>query len=213
MLTTAERKATISPTPPSTPRLLMQPPRTPSSPRTLLDGGWWPRSSDPVAELPGLILAVQGRHDPITRVMLRRVDWDSHPRRLRVDGPGTNLAGVAGSATDRVVRLGWFDTVPAGLLTATCASGRRADLLVVPPHADEAAARAAMELAADPGNHMRIPDLLAAITTPAAQNDQPTADTGPENVWESEGGRVTNTRPTDRVRPPAPLPAGDRRTP
>jgi hypothetical protein len=28
---------------------------------TLLDGGWWPRSADPAAELPGLIAAAEGR--------------------------------------------------------------------------------------------------------------------------------------------------------
>jgi hypothetical protein len=205
MLTTAERKTTISPSPPSTSRLLMQPPRTPSSPRTLLDGGWWPQSSDPVAELPGLILALEGRHDPVTRIMLRGADWNSHPRRLRADDPDT---GLADSATGRVVRLGWFNTMPAGLLTATCASGRRTDLLIVPPHTDESAARTAMRLAADPGNHMHTPDILAAITPPATHTGQPTADTGQENDWESEGGRVMDTTPTDRTRLPTPLPAG-----
>jgi Family of unknown function (DUF5994) len=102
--------------------------------RTLLDGGWWPRSADPVAELPGLIGAIEERPDAITRIMFGRADWDaSRPRRLRVDGP-------AGS---RVVRLGWFETMPAGLLTAIDRAGRT-DLLTVPPHAGEPAASAAI---------------------------------------------------------------------
>ena len=56
--------------------------------------------------------------------MLGTADWDaSRPGRLRVDGP-------AGS---RVVRLGWYETMPAGLLIATGKAGRT-DLLTVPPH-------------------------------------------------------------------------------
>ena len=51
----------------------------------------------------------------------------------------------------RVVRLGWFATMPAGLLTATCARGQRTGLLTVPPahrqsppHTGEQATWAAM---------------------------------------------------------------------
>jgi len=34
------------------------------APGTLLDGGWWPRSADLAAELPGLVLALQGHGPP-----------------------------------------------------------------------------------------------------------------------------------------------------
>jgi hypothetical protein len=179
-----ERGTTISRSPPSAPRLLMRPPRPPGSARTLLDGGWWPRTADAVAELPGLILALDHRHGPITRVMLRRADWGSHPRRLPIDD------GAAG----RVLRLGWFDSMPAGLLTATCADGRRIDLLTVPSHTSEPAAWAAMEHAADPGNRMHTPELVTATTTsacPAAETDDLAAGISTsENTWESEGGRL-----------------------
>ena len=123
MSTTTERPAAISLTPAAQLRLCL-PPDSPAY--TLLDGGWWPRSADPAAELPGLILALDERHGPagpITRIMLNMADWDlSRPRRLRVDGP-------AGS---RVVRLGWFATMPVGLLTATSTGGQRTDLLTRP---------------------------------------------------------------------------------
>jgi Family of unknown function (DUF5994) len=142
MLTTGQRHPAGSLAPPSRPRLRLQPDL---SARTLLDGGWWPRSADPAAQLPGLILAIEERHGPITRIMLGGADWDtSRPRRLRVDGP-------AGS---RVVRLGWFQTMPAGLVTAIARAGRT-DLLTVPPHADEPAARATMDQAAQAGNRTR----------------------------------------------------------
>jgi hypothetical protein len=157
MSATTERRTAITLTPPPAPRLCLQPDR---SARTLLDGGWWPRSADPAAELPGLILALDKRHGPshpITRLMLGMAGWDpGRPRRLRVDGP-------AGS---RVVRLGWFETMPAGLLTATARTGRT-DLLTVPPHTGEPAAWAAMDQAAQAGNRTRTPALLAAITTAA----------------------------------------------
>ena len=150
MSSTTETRAAISLTPPSTLRLRLHPD---SSDYTLLDGGWWPRSTDPAAELPGLILALDKRHGPITRIMLGMADWNaSRPRRLRVYGP-------SGS---RVVRLGWFATMPAGLLTATSRRGQRTDLLIIPPDTSEQDAQAAMDQAAQASNRRRTPALLAA---------------------------------------------------
>ena len=120
--------------------------------------------------------------------MLRAADWDSHPRGLRIDPPGPG-----GTQHGRIVRLGWFDTMPVGLLTTTCTDGRRTDLLTVPPHTSPAAARAAMELAAHPDNVLHTPELLSAITTPATRADHAEADTGPENTWECEGGHPKET--------------------
>jgi Family of unknown function (DUF5994) len=183
MLTTAERHPATSPAPPPRPRLRLQPDL---SARTLLDGGWWPRSADPAAELPGLILAIDQRHGPVTQIMLGWAGWDaSRPARLRVDSP-------AGS---HMVRLGWYETMPAGLLTVTAQAGRT-DLLTVPPHTSEPAARAAMDQAAQAGNRTRAPALLAAITTaaiPARPAASIPARTAPDNIqvstWEWEGGQ------------------------
>lgn len=120
----------------------------------VLDGGWWPRTDDPVEELPGLILALDKRHGRITRVMLGTAGWDgSRPRRLRVDGP-------EGS---RVVRLGWFDTMPDGLLTALSAGGQRTGLVTVAARASQREALAAMEQAARAGNREHAPALIAAV--------------------------------------------------
>lgn len=169
MRTATDRKTVTASSAPSVPRLRLEP--TPSRP-TLLDGGWWRRSTDPVAELPGLILALDNHHGPVTRLMLAAGGWDSQPRRL----------GIAG----RVVRLGWFTTQPAGLLTAICGNGDRIDLLVVPPDTTAPSAAAAMAVAADPANTLRAPDILTAVT------DRRTPETAstPETVWESEGGRL-----------------------
>jgi hypothetical protein len=65
------------------------------------------------------------------------------------------------------VKLGWFDTMPGGLLTAISASGERTDLVTIPPSTSEQAASAAMRQAAQVGNRAHAPAILAAIT-PAA---------------------------------------------
>lgn len=154
---------------PSMPRLRLDPAR---SRGTLLDGGWWPRSGDPVAEFPGLIRAIDDRCGRVTRLMLGPAGWDTRPRRL--------------SAAGRVVRLGWFPGQPAGLLTAICRNGRM-DLLVVPPGTAEATALAAMELAASASNRIHAPDILTTVIRRPAAPSQ----TEPElSVWENEGGHL-----------------------
>jgi hypothetical protein len=199
MTSTIERTA-ISLTPAAEPRLRLQPDR---SARTLLDGGWWPRSADPAAELPGLILALDERHGPshpVTRVMLGMAGWNpSRPRRLRVDGP-------AGS---RVVRLGWFATMPAGLLTATSTGGQRTDLVTVPPDTSEQDARAAMDQAAQAGYRTHAPALLAALARPASPA-RPATGTAPPSTqlstWEWEGGQLPGpARPAPSAGPHATL--------
>jgi hypothetical protein len=142
---------------PARPRLRLGPDRSGAA---LLDGGWWPRSADPAAELPGLILALDERQGRITRVMLGAAGWNaSRPRRVSVDGP----------AGRRVVRLGWFATMPAGLLTAISANGERTDLVTVPPSAGEQDAEAAMGKAGQAGNREHAPAILAGISAAAGQ--------------------------------------------
>ena len=155
MRSTTERQTTISPEPPDKPRLCT---RQDQPGGTLLDGGWWPRSADPAVELPVLLPALDERHGRITRVMLGTADWNaSRPRRLLIDGP----------AGRRVVKLGWFDTMPGGLLTAISARGERTDLVTIPPPSGELAASAAMQQAARADNHEHSPAILAAIAMTA----------------------------------------------
>jgi Family of unknown function (DUF5994) len=143
----AERMTIFSLTPPSIPRLLLE---STGSRRTLLDGAWWPRSTDPVAELPGLVLAIDKLRGPVTRLVLAATGWDSRPLRL----------GVAG----RVRRLGYFASQPVSLLTAICGTDR-IDLLVVPPRTDDGPADAATALAATT-NLVRAEHILLAASTP-----------------------------------------------
>jgi hypothetical protein len=164
----AQRRTVIPPSPPTTPRLRWGT----AKPRRALDGAWWPRSTDPVAELPGLVLAIDHRRGPITRVMLCHAGWDSRPLRLAVAG--------------RVIRLGWFISLPVGLLTAICGNGERIDLLVVPPTADPAVAEAAMALAVEATNMLRTPEILDAASLRHLNQVETAAHSG----WVSEGGHV-----------------------
>jgi hypothetical protein len=176
-ITIADRATTFSPTAPSTPRLRME---STGSRRGLLDGGWWPRSTDPVAELPGLVLAIDHLRGPVRRLVLSAEGWDSHPRRL----------GVA----RRVLRLGYFASQPTTLLTAICDNDDRVDLLVVAPDTPRRIADAAMRIAAATNNQVRAQHILRTASTP----DPTQADSLPENVWETEGGHLVVATPTGR---------------
>jgi Family of unknown function (DUF5994) len=159
MPSTGQDLAKPGPETPAKARLLMQQDRTG---RGLLDGGWWPRTNDPVAELQVLIPELDERHGRIIRVMIRTADWDgTRPRLLSFSGPRGR----------RVVKLGWFDSMPAGLLTAISASGERTDLVTIPPQAGEEAASTAMRQAVRAGNREHSPAILAAIAVPAADSE------------------------------------------
>jgi Family of unknown function (DUF5994) len=177
MTSTGERTMTISTSSPPLPRLHSQPTR---SRRTLLDGGWWPRTTDPVTELPRLFLALDSDRSPVFRLMLSPAGWSNQPRRIDVGG--------------RVVRLGWYSTQPAGLLTAIRADGDRVDLLVVPPDTATDTAQAAMALAAQPTNTIHAQHILAAVTA----GRPPQTQTAAEADWESEGGHIHRS-PADQL--------------
>ena len=172
MTTNDLQRARIVAAPPSSPpRLHLAPVR---AGRTVLDGGWWPRSWDPVAELPGLILDLDASFGPIREVLLNIDAWDCRFRQLAV-GP-------------RVVRMGWFTSLDPALLIATTERGDQIDVLVVPPDTTQATARAAMARAADPANTTRAPAILATMP------DAPPDDITPESVWDNEGGLLAKAR-------------------
>jgi hypothetical protein len=164
---TDRRTTTVSPTP-STPRLRLA---ATAARRTLLDGGWWPRSTDPVAELPGLVLAIEKLHGPVTHLVLSSEGWDAHPRRLNVAG--------------RILRLGYFTSQSPSLLTALCRDNERVDLLVVAPETADVTADAAMAVAASSGNLVHAPQILRAVGAAKAVP----VDGAAEDAWEAEGGQ------------------------
>jgi hypothetical protein len=124
---------------------------------TLLDGGWWPRSTDIYTELPELVRAIDHLHGPVRRMVLSADGWADHPRHLRVD--------------DRTIRLGFFSSQPSSLLTATCDGGHRVDLLVVAPGESAETAEAAMVMAATSDNAF-LAQNIADIASVAARRDE-----------------------------------------
>jgi hypothetical protein len=146
MLTTSERSTIVASSPPSSPRLVLADVRVTQA---VLDGGWWPRSWDPMAELPGLVVALSARYGTIRQLMLNSATWDARFRRIAVG--------------DGVVRVGWFASVDPAVVIATTYAGDQVDLLVVPPRTRSAAAEKMMSEAADPTNFTRAQTILAAM--------------------------------------------------
>jgi hypothetical protein len=144
----SDRTTAVPPTGQSTPpalRLRLDPKLTR---RGILDGGWWPRSRDPGAELPDLIAGLESSLGVVTRVAVNLDAWDSAPRRVVVDG--------------RRVHVGWFRTMNAHTIGVTRGSRDRFVLLVVPPEATAMAAATAMAMAVDATNSAGPADILAA---------------------------------------------------
>ena len=148
MTATSTTPTTAPPTrPPAPPELRLQ--LNPTMAGTgAVDGGWWPRSRDPDAELPDLIAGLDSTLGPITRIALNLNAWDTAPRRVAMDG--------------RRVRVGWFRHMDAHTIGVSRASQDRVLLLVVPPQATTAAAGIAMAMAADAANSAGPTDILAA---------------------------------------------------
>jgi hypothetical protein len=160
----------------------------------VVDGGWWPRSRDPVAELPALIAAVDRPGEHVERVALSMPAWTGAPRKLTVGG--------------RRVRLDWFQTWDAAMVRLLIGSNRRPmDLLVIPVETSEDTATAALARAADPDNTDGGADILAAAVVDAAARNHSRrvhpaaavalriplpqwAEHAEEDNWETEGGRV-----------------------
>jgi hypothetical protein len=116
----------------------------------VLDGGWWPRSADVYSELPGLILAIDHVRGPVRRVLLSADGWADHPRHVRVGG--------------RTIRLSFYASQPASLLTATCDGGERVDLLIVDPGEQTETAEAAMAMAATANNVVSAQDIADVVS-------------------------------------------------
>ena len=127
---------TLQPPPPSLPLPLLRLRLAPHGgmPRPI-DGAWWPRSYDLLAELPRLLAGLPRAWGHITSVTVNGAAWSAVPGRMLVFNQVVRLRRtVAASAPHTIVLL---------------APGRgRWDLLVVPPGTTEEAAEPLMAAAA-----------------------------------------------------------------
>jgi hypothetical protein len=117
-----------------------------AGPGPTLDGGWWPRSRDPVGELGLLIPLLNRWRDRVRALSLSVGGWDAHPIRLTCE--------------DCPVALNWLGFYH-DLLIATCVDNRQVRLLVVPLDTSGPIADDAMTIALDPTNHAPPPGILA----------------------------------------------------
>jgi hypothetical protein len=80
-----------------------------------IDGAWWPRSRDPLAEFPALLAGIRWQLGRPDRVTYSSDAWREAPRHLVVDGHAVRLDGsrsldehtviVSGHAWHRLVLL------------------------------------------------------------------------------------------------------------
>ncbi|WP_433263399.1 DUF5994 family protein [Actinosynnema sp. CS-041913] len=127
--------------------------RPDGAPHGHVDGGWWPRSTDPVAEFPALITALASR-GPIRRVSYHLGVWGPAGRRLTVAGVDVRMEGFHTPQPDIVTLIGPHLT--------------RTVLLVVPPGTAGGAARAVLRAAADQGTTASVAEILEGNGVPVS---------------------------------------------
>jgi hypothetical protein len=116
--------------------------------RGYVDGAWWPRSSDPMAEFPGLVLAMSSWVGPVGRVAYNTDDWQRPGAKLTVEGWVVKLIGSRAMDPNTVVVTG--------------PNQRRMSLLVVPPGTPGGVARAVLQSAAEADNVASVEEILTS---------------------------------------------------
>jgi len=151
----------------------------PKAPQTgYVDGGWWPRSHDLVAELPALAEVLSVRLGAVTRVAFAISGWDAAPRRVMIDGHAVRLEGFH-SQDEHVVHVSGPDR-------------ERISLLVVPPGATDSSGHKAIMVASRRANADTPAEILTgsgALTDALVLEPRSTLDDA-EDRWQAEGGRV-----------------------
>jgi hypothetical protein len=105
-----------SPAPCDLPRVRLEPV---ALHHTLLDGSWWPDSTDLGAELRGLVPVLDHVRGPVTRLLLSVAGWATRPHQIVVGG--------------RTVTVGYLSDQPPSMMTVICADGGTFSMRVFPP--------------------------------------------------------------------------------
>lgn len=124
--------------------------------RAGIGGGWWPRTREAGAELPGLLAEVTTRAGRVSRIAVQAGAFDNIPRQLTVGG--------------RKVHVAWFRYMNPHTVILTMTGHDDLFLLVVPVWASPAAAAKALRLAAS-GRQAGRPDAILAAAGIAAHDD------------------------------------------
>jgi hypothetical protein len=112
-----------SPTPPPESPARCEPPRVRLEPtrfhRNLLDGSWWPSSTDLAAQLGALLPVLDHVRGPVTRLLLSAGGWATRPHQITTEG--------------RTVGVGYLAGQSPSMMTVCCADGGMFAMRVAPP--------------------------------------------------------------------------------
>lgn len=112
-------------------------------PDAVVDGGWWPQSTDLAAELPALLTALHPQLGPVALVGYHTSGWEPIETHLRINGDPVLLQGFTSEGPHTVIMIG--------------TSGRRLTLLVISPPTPETVALQTLAEAAQPKADTAVP--------------------------------------------------------
>jgi hypothetical protein len=72
---------------------------------TLLDGSWWPSSTDLGAELHRLVPVIDHVRGPVTRLLLSVATWTTRPHRIIAAGRTVSVGYLAGQSPSMMTVL------------------------------------------------------------------------------------------------------------
>ena len=126
-----------------------------------INGGWWPRSRDARAELPGMLTELSARAGRVRRVALQVDAFSDIPHLITIEG--------------RPVHVAWFRSMDPQTINLTMAARDNLTLLVIPPQASADSGAEALRLAAASSRTRRPQEIL----TTAASRPTPPPASGP----------------------------------
>ncbi|GED86436.1 DUF5994 family protein [Streptomyces sp. 6-11-2] len=130
-----------------------------------LDGAWWPRCAELELELPALVGSLDPSVGTVIHVTVGTAAWPDAPQKVMAPG--------------HVIEVDLTDlAAEAHAITVDCGTVGRWELLVIPPDEPAGTAAGLLIAAADPGNSLSAPRLLAFAECGSDGQD----------TWESEGG-------------------------
>lgn len=136
-----------------------------------VDGAWWPRTTDLVAEMADLEALLGQRAGSIDRIMYNMNAWNPAPKRTVIGG--------------RSVRLDGYRYLPAYTLCVLGLDRTRLVLLVIAADTEAATAQGMLSAASRPGNELTADELVAANTRHGVEHTQNEAAL---RRWDDEGG-------------------------
>ena len=132
-------------------RLQLKPFRTASE---HIDGAWWPRSTNLVDELPGLVTSLSDRLGQTVMVGYRRNGWAETPQLAEIAGHTIELLGFTSDEPTSVILIG--------------EDGRHITLHVIRPDASEEVAQQALEQAGGRADANAAPAERASVAKSVA---------------------------------------------